>query len=169
MFLLIYCVINKYYLQFIMFITFMCKVYYIYLYFLYRIIVNFGNYFDFEFSNKNHKFMRILRIMPPFYVYVNQGFHISMDSLDGFSGLASKTLEYLQDEYANKNIFAMPVMSENYITGDEYSELHAVNMSLLFSSLFEHSNIFVPLTTSSGGWVKSHNHLSMDHLSYKVY
>lgn len=113
--------------------------------------------------------MCILRIIPLFYVYVNQGFHVSMDSLDGFSGLASKTLEYLQDEYANKNIFAMPVMSENYITGDENVEMHAVNTSLLFSSLFEHANIFVPLTTSFGGWAKSHNHLNLDHLSYKVY
>lgn len=113
--------------------------------------------------------MHILRIIPPFYVYINQGFHFSMDSLDGFSGLASKTLEYLQDEYANKNIFAIPVMSENYITSDENFGLHAVNTSLLFSSLFEHSNIFVPLTTSFGGWVKSHNHLNLDHLSYKVY
>jgi len=96
-----------------------------------------------------------------------QGFHISMDSLNGFSGLASKALEYLNDEYYNKNIIAMPVMSDNSINGDENSELHAVNTSLLFSSLFEHSNMFVPLTTSSGGWVKTQSHLDLDYLSYK--
>lgn len=94
-----------------------------------------------------------------------------MDSLNGFSGLASKTLEYLQDEYYNKNIIAMPVMSENNILENNNYEIHAVNTSLLFSSLFEHSNMFVPLTTSYGGWVKSQNtksHLSLDHLIYKV-
>lgn len=91
-----------------------------------------------------------------------------MDSLDGFSGLATKTLEYLQDEYYNKNIVAMPVMSENYIIGNENAELQAINTSLLFSSLFEHSDMFVPLTTSPGGWVKSQSHLSLDCLSYKV-
>lgn len=91
-----------------------------------------------------------------------------MDSLNGFSGLASKTLEYLNDEYYNKNIIAMPVMSDNSINDNENSELHAVNTSLLFSSLFEHSNMFVPLATSSGGWVKSQSHLDLDYLSYKV-
>jgi len=91
-----------------------------------------------------------------------------MDSLNGFGGLASKTLEYLNDEYYNKNIIAMPVMSDNYIVGDDNSELYAANTSLLFTSLFEHSNMFVPLTTSSGGWVKSQSHLNLDYLSYKV-
>lgn len=94
-----------------------------------------------------------------------------MDSLNGFGGLASKTLEYLQDEYFNKNVIAMPVMSDNNILEDDNSELQAVNTSLLFSSLFEHSNMFVPLTTSYGGWVKSQNtqsHLTLDHLTYKV-
>ncbi|KAL5244425.1 hypothetical protein ACI65C_011835 [Semiaphis heraclei] len=96
-----------------------------------------------------------------------QGFHVSMDSLNGFGGLACKALEYLKDEYSNKNIIAMPVMSDNYILEDECSELQAVNTSLLFSSLFEHSNIFIPLSTSSGGWIKSKNHLQLDYLSYK--
>lgn len=91
-----------------------------------------------------------------------------MDSLNGFGGLACKALEYLKDEYSNKNIIAMPVMSDNYILEDENSELQAVNTSLLFSSLFDHSNMFVPLTTSSGGWTKSQNHLNLDYLSYKV-
>lgn len=92
-----------------------------------------------------------------------------MDSLNGFSGLASKTLEYLNDEYSNKTIIAMPVMSDNYIIGNENSELQAINTTLLFSSLFEHSNMFVPLTTSTGGWAKSQNHLNLEYLSYKVW
>ncbi|XP_060861222.1 protein misato isoform X1 [Metopolophium dirhodum] len=96
-----------------------------------------------------------------------QGFHISMDSLNGFGGLACKALEYLKDEYSNKTIIAMPVLSDNYILEDENSELQAVNTSLLFSSLFEHSTMFVPLTTSSGGWIKSQSHLNLDYLSYK--
>lgn len=91
-----------------------------------------------------------------------------MDSLNGFGGLACKALEYLKDEYSNKNIIAMPVLSDNYILQDETSELQAVNTSLLFSSLFEHSNMFVPLTTSSGGWIKNQSHLILDYLSYKV-
>jgi len=91
-----------------------------------------------------------------------------MDSLNGFGGLACKALEYLKDEYFNKNIIAMPVLSDNYVLEDENSELQAVNTSLLFSSLFEHSNMFVPLTTSSGGWIKSQSHLNLDYLSYKV-
>lgn len=91
-----------------------------------------------------------------------------MDSLNGFSGLASKAMEHLQDEYLNKTILAMPVMSDNYILNNNHSELLAVNTSLLFASLFEHSNMFVPLSTSSGGWVKSQSHLDFDYLSYKV-
>lgn len=92
-----------------------------------------------------------------------------MDSLNGFGGLACKSIEYLKDEYSNKNIIAMPVMSDNYIIGDENSELHAVNTSLLFSSLFEHSNMFVPLSTSNSGWAKSQNHLNLENLCYKVW
>lgn len=91
-----------------------------------------------------------------------------MDSLNGFSGLASKALEHLNNEYYNKNIIAMPVMSDNYILDDKNSALNVLNTSLLFSSLNVYSNMFVPLTTSSGGWVKSQSHLDSDYLSYKV-
>lgn len=101
-------------------------------------------------------------------VFTNQGFHILMDSLNGFGGLACKSLEYLKDEYSSKNIIAMPVMSNNYILDDENSELQIVNTSLLYSSLNEHSNMFVPLATSHGGWIKSQNKLNLDYLSYKV-
>lgn len=92
-----------------------------------------------------------------------------MDSLTGFGGLASKALEHLNDEYYNKNIIAMPVMSDNYILDDKYSALNALNTSFLFSSLHTCSNMFVPLTTSYGGWVKNgQNHLESNYLSYKV-
>lgn len=91
-----------------------------------------------------------------------------MDSLTGFGGLACNALEYLQDEYSNKNIIAMPVMSDNCILEDENSKLQTVNTSLLFSSLFENSNMFVPLSTSYSGWVKSQSYLTLDRLSYKV-
>lgn len=91
-----------------------------------------------------------------------------MDSLNGFGGLACKSLEYLQDEYSNKNIIALPVMSDSYILDSNNSELQAVNTSLLFSSLFEHSNMFVPLATSNSGWIKSQTHLNLDHVTYNV-
>ncbi|XP_050432328.1 protein misato [Adelges cooleyi] len=96
-----------------------------------------------------------------------QGFHVMMDSLNGFGGLSCKALEYLKDDYSNKAVIAMPVMSVNQICEEKNIDLYAVNTALLFSSLFEHSNIFIPLTTSYGGWTKSLSNLSLEHISYK--
>lgn len=37
-----------------------------------------------------------------------QGFHVLMDAHNGFSGMSSKCLEYIKDEYNKKSIFSVP-------------------------------------------------------------
>ncbi|XP_050542872.1 protein misato [Daktulosphaira vitifoliae] len=96
-----------------------------------------------------------------------QGFQVTMDSLNGFGGLASKALEYLNEEYSNKCVISMPVMSSNQIDNKKNPDLYAVNSSLLFSSLIESSNIFIPLSTSYDGWARGTNHLNLEYNCYK--
>jgi len=85
-----------------------------------------------------------------------QGFQVIFDCTDGFSGLTSKCLEMLEDEY-HKSIFAIPLISPkvlNFLNSDGpmSDSIKTVNIALSYCNLIEHSSIFIPLSTMARGW-----------------
>ncbi|XP_067002875.2 protein misato homolog 1 isoform X2 [Anabrus simplex] len=84
-----------------------------------------------------------------------QGFHILMDGTDGFGGLGSSVVQYLQDEYPRKSVLAFPAIQSNFTDSSPTNDsLRVINLTLLFSKLAEHSSLFVPLSVASLGWRK---------------
>ncbi|XP_065366308.1 protein misato [Calliphora vicina] len=85
-----------------------------------------------------------------------QGFQTIFDSFNGFSGLATKCLEHLNDEYGKANM-AVPVYSPNnmlYENADEpmSDSIRVVNSLLTFNQLIEQASLFIPLSTQDRVW-----------------
>ncbi|CAG9803543.1 unnamed protein product [Chironomus riparius] len=86
----------------------------------------------------------------------SQGFQTIFDSIDGFSGVAIKCMEYLEDEYS-KSILAFPLIpnrTKTFQFADEgMSEtIRLVNLAFSYAKLSEHSSLFIPLSTMERGW-----------------
>ncbi|XP_055911240.1 protein misato [Eupeodes corollae] len=85
-----------------------------------------------------------------------QGFQTIFDCHNGYSGLATQCLEYLNDEYSKANL-AIPVFNPKsilYQSSDEpmTDSIRLVNIALTYSQLIEQSSMFLPLSTQSRVW-----------------
>ncbi|EDW81862.1 uncharacterized protein Dwil_GK25434 [Drosophila willistoni] len=95
-----------------------------------------------------------------------QGFHMLFDLDDGFSGLASKCLEHLNDEY-NRASFVMPLYYPritSYPQADTRTShsIRVVNTVLGYYHLSEQATMFTPLSTLESIW--RNNTLQSRHL-----
>lgn len=108
-----------------------------------------------------------------------QGFQVLLDANNAFCGLATSCLEYLQDEYERKAIFAIPLLPGYYSdyeyksTEDECKSLikdtlRVLNTALCFSFLAESSSLFTPLSVGSNGWRQPGSKRNFNHVIYDV-
>lgn len=108
-----------------------------------------------------------------------QGFQVLLDANNAFCGLAISCLEYLQDEYERKSIFAMPVIPAHYSdyifeTVEQKCQslikdsVRVLNTALGFSLLAEKSSLFVPLSLGSNGWRQPGPKRNFNHVNYDV-
>lgn len=86
----------------------------------------------------------------------SQGFKTMFDAVDGFSGVAMKCLEHIQDEYS-KTVLAMPLFAprvKNFQFADEpmSDSIRLINTAFSYAKLSEHSSLFVPLSTMARTW-----------------
>ncbi|KAK5649088.1 hypothetical protein RI129_003980 [Pyrocoelia pectoralis] len=100
-----------------------------------------------------------------------QGFHVTLDATNGFSGLTSSCLEYINDEYERKSILAFPVIPSHYVDSEDErrplkDSICVLNLALAFEMLQEKSSLFVPLCTGSNGWRKPGEPRKFYHVSY---
>ncbi|KAH8272287.1 hypothetical protein KR044_011378 [Drosophila immigrans] len=85
-----------------------------------------------------------------------QGFQLLFDIDDGFSGMASKCLEHLNDEYSRVN-FTLPLhypRNLSYAQADPRTALNirVVNSVLSYAQLSDQATMFTPLSTLSTIW-----------------
>lgn len=86
----------------------------------------------------------------------SQGFQTIFDAVDGFSGVAVKCMEHLEDEYS-KSILAFPLIP-NRVKNFQFSDdgmsetIRLVNIAFSFAKVSEHSNLLIPLSTMERGW-----------------
>jgi hypothetical protein len=98
-----------------------------------------------------------------------QGFHVILDCVNGFSGLATSAVQYLADEYSRKSIFAFPSAHGYYQESDASKEgLRMANTALCLQSLSHHCNLIVPLSTSRGFWQQRALPREFQYLPYNV-
>lgn len=102
-----------------------------------------------------------------------------LDSTDGFGGLASSCLEYLNDDYDTKSILTVPVIPSYYedyaFTTDEEKHMSLINDSFrvlnlvcCFEALSQYSSLFVPLSVGSTGWRQPGPKRNFYHTNYNV-
>lgn len=92
------------------------------------------------------------------------------DSTNGFSGLASKCLDHLSDEYSKTN-FTVPVFSPkplNFRNADTpmSESIRVLNIAMSFASLIEQSSLILPLSTMSRCWRQNDNQREFPFVSY---
>ncbi|XP_034118273.1 protein misato [Drosophila albomicans] len=85
-----------------------------------------------------------------------QGFQLLFDIDDGFSGMASKCLEHLNDEYSRTNL-ALPLhypRNVGYAQADPRTahNIRVVNSVLSYGHLSDQASMFTPLSTLSTIW-----------------
>ncbi|KAB0803996.1 hypothetical protein PPYR_00966 [Photinus pyralis] len=100
-----------------------------------------------------------------------QGFHVTLDATNGFSGLTSSCLEYINDEYERKSVLAFPVIPSRYVDDEEErrplkDSICVMNLALAFEMLRERTSLFVPLCTGATGWRKPGEPRKFHHVSY---
>ncbi|XP_012251024.2 protein misato isoform X2 [Athalia rosae] len=95
-----------------------------------------------------------------------QGFQIIFDSTNGFSGLGSACIEYLQDEFG-KSTIAFPVIDGRSSERSINDLVKVLNIALCYQSIGEHSSLFSPLCTSQTGWPQKGTHRQFTNLTYK--
>ncbi|XP_035898063.1 protein misato [Anopheles stephensi] len=85
-----------------------------------------------------------------------QGFQTLFDCCDGFSGIAVKLLEHLQDEYGKASLVfpVFPPKAPIFKSADEAmsDSIRVINSALAFTQLSEHCSLFVPLSTMARCW-----------------
>ncbi|XP_058813211.1 protein misato [Topomyia yanbarensis] len=100
-----------------------------------------------------------------------QGFQVLFDCVDGFGGVAIKTLEYLQDEYGKSSLVfpVIPPATLNYKNADATmsASIRVINIALAFSELIECCSLFVPLSTMGRCWRDVDKPRSFPHISYE--
>lgn len=92
-----------------------------------------------------------------------QGFHVTVDAVNAFSGLANSCVEDLRDEYDKKCILTFPVIPGHY-SDYEYTNtkereestkkdnIRMINLALCLENLAENSSLVVPLSVGSKGF-----------------
>lgn len=85
-----------------------------------------------------------------------QGFQVLFDVDDGFSGLATKCAESLQDTFG-KPLVCVPIFaprSRQFKNTDApmSDSIRLMNIALAYSHLSEVSSVFIPLSTMERGW-----------------
>ncbi|KDR19639.1 protein misato homolog 1 isoform X2 [Zootermopsis nevadensis] len=96
-----------------------------------------------------------------------QGFHILLDGSDGFAGLGTSALEYLEDEYSTKSKLVFPTIPSEFSNTTTFQDsVRLLNLALGFHSLAEHSSLFVPLCMGSSGWRQPGVPRDFPHLRY---
>jgi hypothetical protein len=98
-----------------------------------------------------------------------QGFHILLDGSDGFAGLGTSAVEYLEDEYSTKSKLVFPSIPSEFSNITPLQDnVRLLNLALTFHSLAEHSSLFVPLCLDSSGWRQPGVPRQFPHLRYNV-
>lgn len=88
-----------------------------------------------------------------------------LDSTDGFSGLGSSCIRYLQDEFG-KSILTFPVIDGKNSSPSLSDLAKVLNTSLCYQSIGEHSSLFSPLCVAENGWPQPGNRRKFSDLNY---
>ena len=97
-----------------------------------------------------------------------QGFHVLLDTHDGFGGLGAGLLRYLEEEFPGKGILTFGFTPADL--PDNTAQARAtriINSALAYESVCTHSSLFVPASLASSVWRTLGKPIEIPHLNYK--
>ncbi|XP_064620858.1 protein misato homolog 1-like [Lineus longissimus] len=97
-----------------------------------------------------------------------QGFNVMVDTNDGFSGLGSKLIERLSDDFDNKSILTFGVSPAHFEKmTPQFDSYRVLNSLLSYSMLAEHSSLFVPSSCAMNLWRSVGSPVKLPNVTYK--
>ena len=84
-----------------------------------------------------------------------KGFQVLTDIYDGFSGLSTRCIQDIYDDYPGKNITVYPLYPSSYKDDDVDANLHLINTIMTYEKLKNYANLIVPLSLSLDGWKRN--------------
>ncbi|XP_012270031.1 protein misato [Orussus abietinus] len=96
-----------------------------------------------------------------------QGFHVIMDSTNGFGGLGTSCIEHLRDEYG-KSILAFPVIDSRNAEPSASDLVKVINIALSWQHTGEYASLFSPLCAGDKGWLQAGNPRHFNNLNYDL-
>ncbi|XP_023409816.1 protein misato homolog 1 isoform X2 [Loxodonta africana] len=96
-----------------------------------------------------------------------QGFQILCDLHDGFSGVAAKTAELLQDEYSGRGVIAWGLLPAPYSLGEPQKNIYRLlNTAFGLVHLAAHSSLVCPLSLGGSLGLRPEPPVTFPHLHY---
>lgn len=96
-----------------------------------------------------------------------QGFHVTLDSNDGFSGLGAACIEHIKDEYTG-GVLVFPVIDSVLSTEPMDVSIRVANLALCYKSLVENAGLFIPLSVAHATHWRLTNFQKFKHIDYKT-
>lgn len=102
-----------------------------------------------------------------------QGFHMFVDSFNGFGGLASLCVDLIREEYAKKSIFSFLPFPDSKDLSKENQLTKLINTAFSFKSLLDDNKdiILLPLSLNDSFYMSNENefkYVDLPLLNYKV-
>lgn len=95
-----------------------------------------------------------------------QGFHLLFDGTNGFGGVATSLAEHLADEYRNKSVLALPLISPIVDLTPIQECVRTINFALSLPKVAESVSLTVPLGLDSQNWRAAGPPRVFPHLEY---
>ena len=97
-----------------------------------------------------------------------QGFHVFLDTHNGFGGLGAGLLKYIEEEYPGKGILTYGFTPAD-VPDDtaQARSMRIINSTLTYDSACSHSSLFVPASLANGLWRVKEPLIELPNLSYK--
>lgn len=97
-----------------------------------------------------------------------QGFHVLIDTHDGFGGLGVGLTRYLEDEFPGKGIFTFGFTPADVPDNNALARsTRIINSALAYDGLSTHSSLFVPVSLAKSLWKSLGQPVEFPHLNYK--
>lgn len=98
-----------------------------------------------------------------------QGFHVLVDTHDGFGGVGAQTLQHLADEYTSKSVMTFGFTPANLPDDTPVSRANRIlNSALSYQKCFTHSSLFFPLSLANSLWKTLGNYADFPQLDFKM-
>ena len=97
-----------------------------------------------------------------------QGFHVFLDTHNGFGGLGAGLLKYIEEEYPGKGILTYGFTPADALDDTAQARsMRIINSALAYDAACSHSSLFVPASLANGLWRIMEPLIELPNLSYK--